>query len=394
MAADSKGIHAVAHSTEFRRRRRLNWILAGTMYAFFYMARYNFAAMSALLADNFGWTNTELGYFSSVGALVYGLSVFLNGPLADRIGGRRAILIGAAGTAVFNVLFGLGEPLPRRPRGLGGRREGAARRAGGAARRPERRRDPRRPPRHLGIELLLPVVRRALDRQGQRPVVSPARARHLRRHLRRPHPPRPPARVRGRPLHRAGAPLGLGLLGPGRVRRRALRPLLPLRAATRPATPASASTRHRRRAATRRREAGPPRRRAAEGVRQRRDVDHRPRLDDDRLRPPQRRSTTGASKYFVQRPPADAQTALRLRPYSSRRAWGIAIAGHRRRLRVRHRPPTASSAAGARRSSPSGSSGRRSCCSARPPRSPRRRPMAAASAPSRASRSSSTAPTA
>ncbi len=90
----------------FRQRRALNWILAGTMYAFFYMARYNFTAINAHLADVFGWSNTQLGFFDSASTLVYGAAVFLNGPLADRIGGRRAILFGAAGTALFNLLFG------------------------------------------------------------------------------------------------------------------------------------------------------------------------------------------------------------------------------------------------------------------------------------------------
>jgi OPA family glycerol-3-phosphate transporter-like MFS transporter len=92
----------------FRQRRAINWVLAGAMYAFFYMARYNFAAINAYLADQFGWTNTVLGYFDSAATLVYGCSVFLNGPLADRIGGRRAILFGAAGTALLNLLFGFG----------------------------------------------------------------------------------------------------------------------------------------------------------------------------------------------------------------------------------------------------------------------------------------------
>jgi OPA family glycerol-3-phosphate transporter-like MFS transporter len=92
----------------FRQRRAINWLLAGAMYAFFYMARYNFTAINAYLADQFGWTNTELGYFDSAATLVYGCSVFLNGPLADRIGGRRAILFGAVGTAFFNLLFGFG----------------------------------------------------------------------------------------------------------------------------------------------------------------------------------------------------------------------------------------------------------------------------------------------
>ncbi len=105
----------VVHPPGFRRRRTINWLLAGTMYAFFYMARYNFAAINARLADLFGWTNIQLGVISSTCSLVYGVSVFLNGPLADKIGGRRAILIGAAGSAVFNLLFGfshlfLGQP--------------------------------------------------------------------------------------------------------------------------------------------------------------------------------------------------------------------------------------------------------------------------------------------
>lgn len=90
----------------YRQRRALNWVLAGTMYAFFYMARYNFTAINAHLADIFGWTNTELGIFDSASTLVYGTAVFLNGPIADRIGGRRAILFGAAGTALFNLIFG------------------------------------------------------------------------------------------------------------------------------------------------------------------------------------------------------------------------------------------------------------------------------------------------
>src|SRR2546422_220831 len=90
----------------FRQRRTVNWLLAGLMYAFFYMARYNYSAASARLADVFGWKNVHLGIISTIGTLVYGIAVFFNGPLADRIGGRRALLIGATGVAVFNVAFG------------------------------------------------------------------------------------------------------------------------------------------------------------------------------------------------------------------------------------------------------------------------------------------------
>jgi OPA family glycerol-3-phosphate transporter-like MFS transporter len=90
----------------FRARRVQNWMLLGLLYALFYMARYNYSATAAYLAAALGWKNTQLGIFETAMPLVYGLSVFLNGPVADRIGGKRAILLGALGAAAMNGLFG------------------------------------------------------------------------------------------------------------------------------------------------------------------------------------------------------------------------------------------------------------------------------------------------
>lgn len=95
------------HSPDFRRRRAFNWLSLGILYAFFYMTRYNYTAIAPLLADTLGWRNTELGVFETIMPLVYGLSVVLNGPFADRVGGKRAFLFGAAGVTVMNLLFGL-----------------------------------------------------------------------------------------------------------------------------------------------------------------------------------------------------------------------------------------------------------------------------------------------
>ncbi|HTY58250.1 MAG TPA: MFS transporter, partial [Bacteroidota bacterium] len=92
---------------EFRRRRVVNWMSLGILYAFFYATRYNYTAAAPMLADLFGWRNTDLGVFETMMPLVYGLSVVLNGPLADRIGGKKAFLFGAGGVIVANVLFGL-----------------------------------------------------------------------------------------------------------------------------------------------------------------------------------------------------------------------------------------------------------------------------------------------
>jgi OPA family glycerol-3-phosphate transporter-like MFS transporter len=90
----------------FRRRRTANWMVLGLLYAFFYMSRYNFAATMSELSRTFGWRNFELGVFETMMPLVYGLSVVLNGPIADRIGGRKAFLFGAVGVTLMNVAFG------------------------------------------------------------------------------------------------------------------------------------------------------------------------------------------------------------------------------------------------------------------------------------------------
>jgi OPA family glycerol-3-phosphate transporter-like MFS transporter len=90
----------------FQRRRNVNWMVLGLLYAFFYMTRYNFAATMSELSKTFGWTNTQLGIFETMMPLVYGLSVVLNGPLADRIGGRKAFLFGALGVTAMNFAFG------------------------------------------------------------------------------------------------------------------------------------------------------------------------------------------------------------------------------------------------------------------------------------------------
>ncbi|MBI5482484.1 MAG: MFS transporter [Deltaproteobacteria bacterium] len=96
------------HSPEFRRRRLLNWFPLGLMYAAYYMTRYNLSVANPYITSEFGWTKAEFGAVISACLIVYGLSVFLNGPMADRIGGRKAILIGAVGAFVANLAFGAG----------------------------------------------------------------------------------------------------------------------------------------------------------------------------------------------------------------------------------------------------------------------------------------------
>ncbi|HEY1815113.1 MAG TPA: MFS transporter [Kofleriaceae bacterium] len=93
----------VEHSKEFRRRRVLNWLPLGLTYAFLYMGRYNLNS----LKDTNVITGAVFGDVDAVGSLVYGLAFLVNGPLADRLGGRATILLGAAGAAVANAAIGV-----------------------------------------------------------------------------------------------------------------------------------------------------------------------------------------------------------------------------------------------------------------------------------------------
>lgn len=96
------------HSRQFKLRRSLNWLTLGITYATMYMGRYNLSFANKSLSDNYGWDKTTIGTIITAALTIYGISALFNGPLADRIGGRKAMLIGSIGTVVFNFFFGLG----------------------------------------------------------------------------------------------------------------------------------------------------------------------------------------------------------------------------------------------------------------------------------------------
>jgi MFS transporter, OPA family, glycerol-3-phosphate transporter len=93
----------VGHTPAFRHRRVLNWVPLGLTYAFLYMGRYNMT----VLKNVGGISQHDFGNIDAWGSLVYGVSFLVNGPLADRIGGRRTILISAGGALAANALIGL-----------------------------------------------------------------------------------------------------------------------------------------------------------------------------------------------------------------------------------------------------------------------------------------------
>ena len=106
--ANARGVSVfVAHPPGFRPRRGLNWAFIGLLYTSFYMCRYNLPLASSEIRNEFGFTKAQIGSIITTALLAYACGLILNGLLADRLGGKRAMLIGAAGTIIMNVTFGV-----------------------------------------------------------------------------------------------------------------------------------------------------------------------------------------------------------------------------------------------------------------------------------------------
>jgi len=94
------------HSPAFRLRRFMNWFPLGLTYAAMYMGRYNFNIVKSDIGAWYHLDKGQMGLIASAGFWTYGLAVAFNGPIADRIGGRKAILVGALGAALLNLCIG------------------------------------------------------------------------------------------------------------------------------------------------------------------------------------------------------------------------------------------------------------------------------------------------
>jgi OPA family glycerol-3-phosphate transporter-like MFS transporter len=95
------------HPPGFRRRRGLNWAFIGLLYTSFYMCRYNLSLSNRAISAEFGFSKADMGAIITTALLAYACGQIVNGLLTDRLGGKRAMLIGAAGTITMNLLFGV-----------------------------------------------------------------------------------------------------------------------------------------------------------------------------------------------------------------------------------------------------------------------------------------------
>jgi len=95
-----------SYPSGFRLRRGLNWFVLGLMYASYYMCRYNFRFATPGMIKDFGFDEVQITGMLSAWSIAYGTGQLVNGLLTDRIGGKAAMLIGAVGAIVMNLIFG------------------------------------------------------------------------------------------------------------------------------------------------------------------------------------------------------------------------------------------------------------------------------------------------
>jgi len=93
------------HSREYRFRRFLNWFPLGVTYALLYMGRYNLTVAKTSLSQKL-MTKEDFGVIFFAGTICYALAFLVNGPLIDRIGGRKGMLVAASGSMVANLAMG------------------------------------------------------------------------------------------------------------------------------------------------------------------------------------------------------------------------------------------------------------------------------------------------
>ncbi len=93
------------HGKPFMWRRFLNWFPLGMSYGFLYMARYNLNVASNALGSKM--SIASFGTVFAAGTIVYGFSFLINGPLVDKIGGKKGMILATTGAAVANIAMGI-----------------------------------------------------------------------------------------------------------------------------------------------------------------------------------------------------------------------------------------------------------------------------------------------
>ena len=112
-AADPQDEHGFSPEVRKRFQYWQTRTIIATMvgYALFYFVRKNFSFAMTGMETDLGISKTSLGIFLTLHGLIYGLSRFLNGVLADRVNARFFMASGLALCALANFAFGFGEDI-------------------------------------------------------------------------------------------------------------------------------------------------------------------------------------------------------------------------------------------------------------------------------------------
>lgn len=78
-------------------------------YAMFYFVRKNFSFAIPLLSEEYGITNASFGIIMTLGGLIYGVSKFVNGILADRTNARWHLVIGLVVCVATSFVLGFSD---------------------------------------------------------------------------------------------------------------------------------------------------------------------------------------------------------------------------------------------------------------------------------------------
>jgi len=85
--------------------RVLFWTTIG--YAFFYLVRKNLSTAMPVMEEQLGIGKPQLGIFLTLHGVLYGVSKFVNGWVADRAKGRMLMALGLLLSAAMNICFGM-----------------------------------------------------------------------------------------------------------------------------------------------------------------------------------------------------------------------------------------------------------------------------------------------
>jgi OPA family glycerol-3-phosphate transporter-like MFS transporter len=91
------------------RLRILIFVIIG--YATYYLCRQNFSMIMPSFIEEFGYSNTQIGWVFSIGSIVYGVGKFMNGYFSDLSNPRYFMPIGLVCSAIVTFCLGFSDSL-------------------------------------------------------------------------------------------------------------------------------------------------------------------------------------------------------------------------------------------------------------------------------------------